>query len=430
MLVFWILATLMIVVALAFVLVPLLRARAATGPSEDEANLAVLRGQRSEIEADVASGVLPAEARDEALAELVTRAAADLKADAKAASGPSRRPVIAAGIVAVTLPAVAVALYVALGTPLGLDAAVAVAQGDPHKNNAEMSAMVDALAAKVRQRPDDATGWALLARSMGALGRYREAAEAYEHLARLAPGDPDVLADYADALAMAQGQTLAGKPYALVKEALKVDPRHRKSLALAGTASLDAGDYPASLGYWERLANELPPGSEDETRTRAIIAEVRERAVAAGRPLPAASPAAPRSATPPVAMAKPPVAQAPGAAAGAQVVTGSVSLASDMAAKVTGAEALFIFARAEGGPRIPLAVIRGSAKELPRGFRLDDSMAMSPGMNLSSTPEIRIEARISRSGNAQAQSGDLVGTSDVVKPGARDVKIVINRVLP
>lgn len=129
--------------------------------------------------------------------------------------------------------------------------------------------------------------------------------------------------------------------------------------------------------------------------------------------------------------AAPPKAPAAGpVASGAQVVTGTVSVDADMAGRITGSEALYIFARAEGGPRIPLAVVRATAKELPRAFRLDDSMSMSPGMTLSSTPEIRIEARVSRSGNAQAQSGDLVGTSDVVKPGARDVKIVINRVLP
>lgn len=430
MLVFWILAALMIVVALAFVLVPLLRARGSAGPTEHEANLAVLRGQRGEIEADVASGVLPREAREEALAELVTRAEADLAAEAAVPASASRRPLIAAGIVALALPAAAIALYATLGTPAALDAmAIAAKGGDPHVSDKEMAAMVEALAAKVKSRPDDATGWALLARSYGALGRFREAAAAYEHLARLVPGDPDVLADYADALAMAQGQSLAGKPYDLVREALKIDTNHRKSLALAGTASLNAGDFPVSLGYWERLAAVLPPGSEDESRTRAIIAEVRERAAAAGKPLPAASPAAPfakATPAPPIAKAAP----SPPAPAGAQAVSGTVSVAADMAAKITGSEALFIFARAEGGPRMPLAVIRGTAKDLPRAFRLDDSMAMSPGMTLSSTPEIRIEARLSRSGNAQGQSGDLVGTSDVVTPGARDVKVVINRVLP
>ncbi len=437
MLVFWILAALMIVVALAFVLVPLLRARAAAGPTEHEANLAVLRGQRAEIEADVASGVLPREAREEALAELVTRAQTDLAAQATAtATRPLPRPTIAAAIVALALPAAAIALYVSLGTPGALDAALAAKGGDPHASDQEMAAMVDALAVKVRERPDDPNGWALLARSSGALGRFRESAEAYERLAQLVPGDPDVLADYADALAMAQGQSLAGKPYELVKEALKIDPGHRKSLALAGTASLNAGDFPVSLGYWERLAAQLPPGSEDLSRTRSIIAEVRERSAAAGKPLPAspaasAPPAAMAKAAPPKPEAAAPKAPAAGpVASGAQVVTGTVSVDADMAGRITGSEALYIFARAEGGPRIPLAVVRATAKELPRAFRLDDSMAMSPGMTLSSTPEIRIEARVSRSGNAQAQSGDLVGTSDVVKPGARDVKIVINRVLP
>ena len=153
----------------------------------------------------------------------------------------------------------------------------------------QIVAMVESLARKVRERPDDAQGWGLLARSMAALGRFQEAAEAYEHLAKLVPRNAQVLADYADALGMAQGRTLAGRPYQLVREALAVDPKHRKALALAGTAALDANDFAAAARYWEALAAELPAGSDDAAQVRAIIAEVpregrgrRERARGAG----------------------------------------------------------------------------------------------------------------------------------------------------
>jgi cytochrome c-type biogenesis protein CcmH len=111
-------------------------------------------------------------------------------------------------------------------------------------------------------------------------------------------------------------------------------------------------------------------------------------------------------------------------------VTGSVALAPEIASRVSGGETLFIFARSEGGPRVPLAVVRATASELPMKFALDDSQAMAPGVNLSSAQSVRIEARVSRSGNAAPQPGDLAGTSAVVKPGARDVKIVIDKVVP
>jgi cytochrome c-type biogenesis protein CcmH len=111
-------------------------------------------------------------------------------------------------------------------------------------------------------------------------------------------------------------------------------------------------------------------------------------------------------------------------------VSGSVAIAPAIAGKLSGTETVFILARAEGGPRTPLAVIRAVARELPMKFALDDSQAMAPGVNISSASAVRIEARVSRTGNVIPQSGDLVGTSAPVKPGARDVKIVVDQVVP
>lgn len=417
MLAFWALTTLMTVVALAFVLVPLLRARAPAGPSANDVALAVLRGQRGEIERDIAAGSLPAEAREEALAELVERAHRDLDADAPAKAAPSAsKPWPVAAAVATLVPALAFGLYAMIGTPTASDPKnVQAAQAaQAPMGDAQITELVENLARKVRERPEDAQGWALLARSMAALGRFPEAAQAYEHLASLARDDPDVLADWADSLGMAQGRTLKGKPAELAQAALKIDPTHRKALALAATAALDAGDFASATSYWQRLAAVLPPDSDDARQVASILAEVQGRAAAAGRP---------------IAPAKAAVAVAPAASAGSSV-TGSVALDPSIAPKVSGAETLFIFARAEGGSRMPLALLRAQAKALPMTFALDDSQAMAPGVNLSSAQAVRIEARVSRSGNATPQSGDLVGTSAVVKPGARDVKIVVDKVLP
>lgn len=414
MAVFWILATLMTIVAMAFVLVPLLRARSATAPTRIEANLEVLRGNRREIEADVANGTLPAESRDEALAELVGRAADDLDPPPPEAIAPTRRPWLVAAAAAIAVPALAVGVYLAVGTPSASDGApLAAARASP--DDAQILAMVESLARKVQSRPDDAQGWALLARSMAALGRFQEAADAYQHLATLAPADAQVFADYADALGMAQGRTLAGRPYELVKEALRLDPNHKKALALAGTAALDSGDFPTAIGHWERLATLLPPESTDRAQVQSILAEIRSRAGAA---IPASRPAA--------------VAKAPAASASTsgKSVTGSISIAPAVASGLNGSETLFIFARSEGGPRVPLAVIRATARELPMRFALDDSQAMAPGVNLSSAQNVRVEARISKSGNATPQPGDLVGSSAVVKPGARDVNVIVDKVLP
>jgi cytochrome c-type biogenesis protein CcmH len=415
MVVFWLLAVLMTTAALAFVLVPLLRTRPVAGPSTVEANLDVLRSQRREIEVDVANGTLPAEARDEALAELVRRADSDLVPVAAPALTPGK-PWITAAIVAVALPLAAFGLYIARGTPAAADPRL-VANGGMPMDPQEVVAMVEKLAQKVRERPDDVQGWALLARSMATLGRFKEASDAYEHLARIAPNDPSVLADYADALAMTQGKVLAGKPYELAREALAIDPNHPKALALAASAALEAQDYGTSLRYWRAFQAQLAPGSEDAQQVDAIVADVEAKAAASGQPVPAAASRA---------------APAPAMAAGAagKSVTGSVVAAPEVASRIGAGDTLFVYARAENGPRMPLAIIRGSAAQLPMKFALDDSQSMSPAMKLSGASAVRIEARVSRSGNAMPQAGDIVGTSGVVKPGARDVKIVLDKVVP
>ena len=414
MVVFWILAAAMTAVALAFVLVPLLRARTVAGPTEAQANLEVLRSQRREIEADVAAGTLPADAREEALEELVGRAADDLAAAAPATPHTPRRAWAPAIIVSIALPALAFGLYAWIGMPSAADPLVAQAAGGAAMDEKQIVAMVERLALKVRERPDDAQGWALLARSMAALERFEESAAAYAHLVKLLPGDAQVLADYADALGMAQGRTLAGKPDELVQEALRLEPTNKKALALAGTAALDRGDFEAAARHWRTLAQQLPPDSSDAKQVQAILEDVDARAAKSGKKL-AAAPAA----------TKP----APRAATGTSV-TGSVALSPELAARVAGDETLFIFARSDGGPRAPLAVVRASARDLPMRFTLDDSQAMAPGINISSAQALRVEARLSKSGNAAPQAGDLAGASAVVKPGARDVKVVLDKVLP
>lgn len=408
MAVFWMLAGLMTAVALAFVLVPLVRARPPGGPSAMEANLEVLRGQRRELEADIAAGVVPVEAKSEALAELVTRAEADLAAPAGALAAEGTPPWAAVAIAAVGIPALAFGVYLAIGAPAAADPRIATGGGMDQKNVAEL---VDRLAQKVRERPDDAKGWALLARSSASLGRFEDSARAYEHLMKLAPGDAQVIADYADALGMAQGRTLAGRPVELVKAALDIDPSNRKALALAATAAMEQNRFAESISYWERLAALLPPGSDDEKEVGEVLAELRART---GAPVKSA-----------VAVAK-----APMAPASARSVSGMVSVAPEIASRIAATDTIFVFARAEAGPRAPLAVMRGTARELPLRFALDDTMAMSPQWSLSRAGEVRIEARVSKSGNATPQPGDVFGTSGVVKPGAKDVRIVLDKVLP
>jgi cytochrome c-type biogenesis protein CcmH len=223
---------------------------------------------------------------------------------------------------------------------------------------------------------------------------------------------------------MAQGRRLAGKPAALVERALAIDPKQRKALALAATVALEARDFAASLGYWRRLAAQLPEGSDEARRISEVIAEIEAaQHEGKGSPRPSSGKRTgdglPAAASP-VASAQP----------GAGTISGRVDLTSAFGSRVALTDTVFIYARAPEGSRMPLAVLRIPAKELPRDFVLDDSLGMAPGTKLSAAPTVVVEARVSKSGNAIAQPGDLFGKSSPVKPGTAGLRITIDQVVP
>ena len=426
---FWLLALLLLAGTLAFLLPPLLRhRRPAAAPDDDAAAIAVYRDQKRALDAELADGVISDAERDAALAELTRRLGEEV-GDPKAATSahrPSRRAWTIAFALLVLIPLVALGLYRWLGNPDAMTFATAgnSTTSQHSTSDPQLAAMVESLAQKMKSRPDDAEGWTLLGRSYAAMGRYSDSADAYAHAAALMPDNAALLADYADTLAMAQGRSLAGKPSQLVQRALSVDPKNPKALALAATAALDARDFDAALGYWRRLQAQFPDNSDDARQVGSIIAEIeaaqREGKGGAGGKLAARSerPAAPQASAP-----------AAKSISGA-TIAGRVDIAPALASKVALSDTVFIFARAVDGPRVPLAVLRVPARELPKNFTLDDSMGMAPGVRLSAAQAVVVEARVSKSGNALPQSGDLSGKSTTVKPGAADVKIVIDQVVP
>jgi cytochrome c-type biogenesis protein CcmH len=204
---------------------------------------------------------------------------------------------------------------------------------------------------------------------------------------------------------MALGRKLEGEPAKLIARALEIDPRNLKALALAGTAAYDRKDYKAAAAYWERM---LPLVEADSDDARSIRANVDEaRAFAEGR------------------VAQKERADAPQKAA----LRGEVKLSPAFAAQVAPTDTLFIFARAAQGPPMPLAVLRKQVRDLPVAFALDDSMAMAPGASLSGAAQVIVGARVSKSGNAAAQPGDLQGLSAPVANDASDVTVIIDSVV-
>ena len=382
---FWLAGAALTALALCLTLRPFLWKRNRDAVSRRDANVSIYRDQLRELDADLKSGLLAPADYERSRRELEKRVLEDAAHEGAAAAPAGRR--FAWGIAAV-VPLAAIVLYLAVGTPGALSP-----QADPHMATAQqLEGMVERLAAKLRENPDDVDGWKLLGRSYAVLGRYPESADAYAKAAVRAPRDAQLLADFADVLAMARGQSLQGEPEKLVQRALELDPNNLKALALSGTAAYGRKDYARAAAQWERMLALVPADSED---ARVIRENVQEARALAGKPQ----------------------------------LRGKVALSAEVSKQAAPDDTVFIFARALEGPPMPLAVQRAKVRELPVAFALDDSMAMAPGLNLSAHPRVVIVARISRSGAPTAQPGDLQGSSGPVANDAQGVSVTIDSVV-
>jgi cytochrome c-type biogenesis protein CcmH len=391
--------------------------------------LAAARARLRELKAQHDAGKLDDKAYDEARAAIERQIGEELLAGQDAESiRPSRALVALLSVLVVALAGIG---YWRTGSPSLLrgPAPVAVeAAAAPEGTSAsgaaavqQIEGMVDKLAERLKTTPDDVQGWTMLARSYMVLRRFGEAVPAYARATELQPNNPDLLADYADAVAATQQTANNPKSMALIERALNADPKHFKSLALSGSAAFDRGDYAVAIAQWQKIAVQLPPDSELAPRVQAMIADARAKL--------AGNDAAPAPAAPSTRVAAaPPAASAAKPAAGTSV-SGTVTLDPALAAQASPGDSVFVFARAANGSRMPLAVQRAQVKDLPLAFKLDDSMAMAPGMTLSSASQLTVGARISKSGTAIAQPGDLSGETTGVTPGANNVAIRIGTVV-
>jgi cytochrome c-type biogenesis protein CcmH len=411
-------AALMLATALVFILPTLLRKQSASTVhvQRDALNLEVLRDQLRELNADREAGVIDEAGYENSRRELEQRVAEDVRPGTQTIVAQTGKPWTAIGL-AILVPVVAAALYFTVGNRDGLDPSKVVAASSQENITPEqINGMVEKLARRLKDTPDDIEGWTMMARSYAALGRFKDAADAYAHLTKLLPQDADMLADYADALAMANNRTMQGEPEKAILQALQLDPKNIKALALSAVADSERHDYNGAVAQWRKIMALAPPDSD---LARSVGSNINEALALAGTP--ATNGATGTSATSDTAKAN----AAPPAAAGAQV-SGSVELDPALRSQVSDTDTVFIFARAVDGPRFPLAVLRKQVKDLPATFTLDDSMAMMPNAKLSDFPQVLVGARISKSGSATPGVGDLEGITEPLKPGAKNVKIRIN----
>ena len=419
---FWIATVVSILIALAFVLPPLLRARTAAGKAaRRDVNIAVYRDQMKEIEADRTSSLISEAQFQTAKLELEARLADDaLSVDdtPEPRHGSSRK--LGYSLAAV-LPAAAFGLYFWLGNPTSLiaiaDAQSASAQPATAAAPGEHDFMelVRKVEKKTQANPDDGEAWTMLAKTYAAMERWPEALQAYDKAIKLLPQEASVLSGYAEALAITNNRVLTGRPMALVRQALEIDPDDRKGLELAAIQAYQEQDFLQAANYFKRLHQSLPPESpyaQDILAAQQEAERLAQTGMAGGNP------------------AKLPPADADTAAVAAgAVIKGRIDVAPALKSRLADTDVLFLFARpGQSGP--PVAAIRASASQLPLEFELDDSKAMNPGNTLSQHKQVMLVARVSKSGNPMAQPGDLEGIVANVKVGASGVKIMIDQTRP
>ncbi|MCD6663089.1 MAG: c-type cytochrome biogenesis protein CcmI [Comamonas sp.] len=407
---FVVLAAAMVLLALAVVVVPLLRHVPARGANGDPA-LVVLADAADELQAQRVSGALSDAEYTRALRELQQQALQSHAALSRSGGvGSSPRANWGAALAtAVALPLVAVALYLSVGQPSVINGNRPLA-GSPHLPGDDA---ITALSQRLARDGNDAEGWVLLARSSFQARRIDEALNAYRKATALQRNNADLWVEYANTLAIANDRKLSGEPTRLVERALEIDPDNLNALAFAGLAALQGGNRGLALRHWQRLQSLVPDGSEDRERIAALIARAQ------GEPRPA-------SATVPAQAAERPVETG---AASTPSIRGTVSLDAALASQVAPTDTLFVFARATDGPPMPLAAMRTRTAGWPVAFTLDDSSAMGQGRALSQSGRVQIVARISRLGSPGAQPGDIEGTMEGVAVGASDVRVVLNRVV-
>ena len=436
---FWIIAGIFIVVALLFVLPALLRNRdneSEDSVDNDDANVSVYRDQLVDLEVDLSNDILSQEQYDKSKQELQQRMLQDIPEKKTMINKTQKRgrSIATSSLLTLAIPLAAIFLYLDIGDTRGLmsQEQLASATQMQHANagmggdggaegHGDFASVVDNLIVRLNSNPEDVEGWVMLARTYAIMNRFDDASNTYAKLNELVPDNPQILSDYADMLAMKNQGGLAGKPTELIHQALSIDPEYPKALALAGTVEFEQKNFNEAADYWDRLLKVIPDDSQLAGSVRDSIADARSLA----------SGGAPVTQTQQVAQAEPSAPpSAPPAGDGNASISGTVTINEALASRASANDTLFIYARAETGPRMPLAILQLKVSDLPASFSLNDDMAMTPTMKISSFPRVVVEARVSKSGQAVPTSGDLQGFSEPVNLGQNDISIVIDQQVP
>lgn len=393
--IFLLLVGVLVLIAYAIILPPLWRSRTIDPADFDERNTLIAKHRLAELKEQLQQGLLSQSLYDEQLAELKQSLGDDLEITATSTQTHTQGRWMVY-VLALAIPLSAGLLYLQLGAPQTIDRVEEVAVvGNGVPDSDAINNMVEQLAKKMQNDPNNAEGWLMLGRSYKVLQQYPKAVDAFAHAYRLMGDKADVMLMYADALAFANGEKVEGQAAELVFKALELEPDNLNGLWLGGMSKAQAGNFAEAMALWQKLEGLLPAGSDAQKETQQLLAKVASQL--------------PKNATvPPQQDSAKPV-----AASHVQVKI-QVNLADELKSQAQATDTVFIYAQAISGPKMPLAIVRKQVSELPLTVSLDDSLAMMPTMKLSNFKEVKLIARISKSGSAMPQTGDLIGSIEQV----------------
>jgi cytochrome c-type biogenesis protein CcmH len=299
-------------------------------------------------------------------------------------------------------------MYSVLGQPAALDPlALKHGMNDSDEVTPEkLTEMAIALTRRLQDEPNSMEGWVMLGRVQRARGHFEESAEALGKALALSRDD-NVSIERAEVLAQKNGGSFAGEPWSIIQRVLTADPHHLNALFLAGSASYAEMNFRSALRFWERAREVVPADSPDAPELDRAIAEARDK-----MGLPAIPPRADRAAE-----------------LAATSISGRVSLVKELQGLVAPTDTVFVYATPVTGSRMPVAIVKTTADRLPLDFVLDDSHAMNASVKLSGFSEVTVRVRISKSGQATAQAGDLGVSLSPVKPGSKGLNLMVRDTL-
>ncbi len=431
----------------------------AAADAHEQANAQVYRDQSADLAREHALGHLNDAEYAQALEELKLRLRDDwASGPVQAQSGVINRPRKTVLALCMMLPVCAVLLYGAWGSPMGLDPAALARSAPDEGPNAtvtpeKIAQMVGQLERRLQDEPNNVDAWVMLARLQRSQEKFPASEKSFAKALAMTPDD-DLAVERAEVVAQVQGGDFSGEPWAVINRILKANPNQNNALLLAGSASFSEGRFAQAIQYWERVRASLPPQSEDINALDSALAQARERLApgrasdqisSAGRASDRISSAGRASDQPPSsgrssaqpstqggasAPPAPPASPSPPTSVAGARLSGRVSLAPELAAQTSPSDTVFIYATPAQGGRMPLAIVRTTVAALPFDFVLDDSQAMGPQSKLSSASEVVLKARISKTGQAMAQPGELGVSVGPIKNPSSQLSLVIRGPMP